>query len=167
MGSSFFDESQAQSEVKTAIVTKYFWAWAKVIMPWARKGSGKIAYIDLFAGPGRYGDGTTSTPLLVLQRAIEDEDITSGSAIWGRTRCRHSGVLSTSEPDTSMISTAGRLTLTIQSFSVLLGLVGGGYAVDGEQLDHGHFGSPSGRGQPRCPPATVLGNRDDPLLWRK
>lgn len=34
MGSSFFDEAREQSEVKTAIVTKYFWAWAKVIMAW-------------------------------------------------------------------------------------------------------------------------------------
>ena len=76
MGSSFFDEAMEQSEVKTAIVTKYFWAWAKVIMPTAKKwGSNKIAYIDLFAGPGRYADGTTSTPLLVLQKAIEDDDM--------------------------------------------------------------------------------------------
>ena len=30
----------------------------------------RIAYIDLFAGPGRYNDGTKSTPLLVLENAI-------------------------------------------------------------------------------------------------
>lgn len=74
-GNSFFDEAKEQSEVKTAIVTKYFWAWAKVIMPWAKRDAGKIAYIDLFAGPGRYADGTVSTPLLVLQKAIEDDDM--------------------------------------------------------------------------------------------
>ena len=36
-------------------------------------GDGKIAYIDLYAGPGRYRDGAASTPLLVLQKVIENE----------------------------------------------------------------------------------------------
>jgi three-Cys-motif partner protein len=72
---NFFDESREQSQVKTAIVTKYFWAWAKVILPSVKKHSGKIAYIDLFAGPGRYKDGTSSTPLLILQQAIADPDM--------------------------------------------------------------------------------------------
>lgn len=72
---SFFEESSEQSQVKSAIVSKYFDAWAKVIMGAqdvhctdARK---RIAYIDLFAGPGRYNDGTKSTPLLVLEKAIQ------------------------------------------------------------------------------------------------
>lgn len=71
----FFDESREQSEVKAAIVTKYFWAWAKVIVPWAKRSTNKIAYIDLFAGPGRYKDGTQSTPLLLLEQAIQDPDM--------------------------------------------------------------------------------------------
>lgn len=71
----FFAEQREQSEVKTAIVSKYFWVWAKIIMPWAKKDSNKIAYIDLFAGPGRYADGTKSTPLLVLEKAIADPDM--------------------------------------------------------------------------------------------
>ncbi len=66
---SFFDESTEQSQVKAAIVAKYFWAWAKVIMP---RASSKIAYVDMFAGPGRYKDGTKSTPVLILERAIAD-----------------------------------------------------------------------------------------------
>jgi three-Cys-motif partner protein len=33
----------------------------------------KIAYLDLFAGPGRYQDGTKSTPLIILEKAIQDE----------------------------------------------------------------------------------------------
>ena len=41
-------------------------------MPTAQKGGYKIAYIDLYAGPGRYKDGAASTPLLVLQHAIAD-----------------------------------------------------------------------------------------------
>ena len=36
----------------------------------------RIAYVDLFAGPGRYLDGTMSTPLLVLEKAIENPDLT-------------------------------------------------------------------------------------------
>ena len=35
----------------------------------------RIAYIDLFAGPGRYSDGTNSTPLLVLEKAIQDQEL--------------------------------------------------------------------------------------------
>ena len=72
---TFFDESTEQSQVKAAIVAKYFWAWANVIIPSAKNYAHKIAYIDLFAGPGRYKDGTKSTPLLILERAIEDQDM--------------------------------------------------------------------------------------------
>jgi three-Cys-motif partner protein len=69
----FFDEQADQSQVKTAIVTKYFWAWAKIITAVQKKhGGDRIAYIDLFAGPGRYKDGAKSTPLLILEQAIAD-----------------------------------------------------------------------------------------------
>jgi three-Cys-motif partner protein len=71
----FFDESSEQSRIKAAIVRDYFWAWAKVILPTVKKRRGRIAYIDLFAGPGRYKDGTKSTPLLVLESAIADADM--------------------------------------------------------------------------------------------
>lgn len=73
----FFDESTEQSKVKTAIVTKYFDAWAKVMIATQRKHgrSDRIAYVDLFAGPGRYLDGTPSTPLLILQKAIQNPEI--------------------------------------------------------------------------------------------
>ncbi|MGE0405944.1 MAG: three-Cys-motif partner protein TcmP, partial [Candidatus Korobacteraceae bacterium] len=65
MSTSFFQESKEQSQIKARIVSKYFWAWAKVIIPTAkRQHASRIAYIDLFAGPGRYEDGTLSTPLL-------------------------------------------------------------------------------------------------------
>lgn len=68
---SFFAEQTEQSEVKARIVQKYFWAWANVMV--AQKP--KIAYIDLFAGPGRYESGKLSTPILILQQAIADEKI--------------------------------------------------------------------------------------------
>lgn len=72
---NFFEESTEQSQVKVAIVSKYFHVWSKVIIPWAKQSSGKVAYIDLFAGPGRYKDGTQSTPIKVLEIAINDPDL--------------------------------------------------------------------------------------------
>ena len=79
MANNFFDEQKLQSLVKATIVSKYFDVWAKVIISvqkrYPNRSSGKIAYIDLFAGPGRYADGSPSTPLKVLQKAIESPDI--------------------------------------------------------------------------------------------
>lgn len=72
---NFFDETSEQSAIKAEIISKYFWAWAKVIIPTAKKSPGRIAYIDLFAGPGRYKDGTSSTPLLVLQKVTQDIEL--------------------------------------------------------------------------------------------
>ena len=40
-------------------------------MPTVSTRGGKLAYIDLYAGPGRYKNGAASTPLLVLQTAID------------------------------------------------------------------------------------------------
>lgn len=72
----FFDESLEQSRIKAEIVRKYFWAWAKIIMPSVKKSATpRIAYIDLFAGPGRYKDQTKSTPILVLETAIADPEM--------------------------------------------------------------------------------------------
>ncbi len=64
---SWFSESKEQSIIKAELVSKYFGAWAKVILT---RDPDKFAYIDLFAGPGRYQDGTKSTPLLILETAI-------------------------------------------------------------------------------------------------
>ncbi len=75
---SFFEEQQEQSLVKSTIVAKYFDVWANVIISTQKRypqHSQKIAYIDLFAGPGRYKDGTQSTPLKILTNAIENQDL--------------------------------------------------------------------------------------------
>lgn len=69
--SNFFEDPLDQSIVKSTIVTKYLWAWAKVILS-TRRNINRIAYIDLFAGPGRYDDGTNSTPILVLEKVVSD-----------------------------------------------------------------------------------------------
>lgn len=71
----FFDEPQEQSLVKSRIVSKYFWAWAKVIVPRVKARGQRLAYMDLFAGPGRYKDGTPSTPIMVLQQAVSDPEL--------------------------------------------------------------------------------------------
>ncbi len=74
----FFQVSRDQSIIKAVIVSKYFAAWAQVIIAAEKKrgeAAGRIAYIDLFAGPGRYEDGTRSTPLRILTRAIRDPDL--------------------------------------------------------------------------------------------
>jgi three-Cys-motif partner protein len=74
---SFFNEQKEQSLIKARIVEKYFWAWAKVIISTVKKSSSEpiIAYIDLFAGAGRYKDGSKSTPVKVLETAIADTDM--------------------------------------------------------------------------------------------
>jgi len=74
----FFDESLEQSEVKASIVEHYFVAWAKIIIAAQKKWPNRpqrIGYVDLFAGPGRYKDGAISTPLRILNIALNDVDI--------------------------------------------------------------------------------------------
>ena len=73
----FFDEQAEQSQVKTAIVSKYFDSWAKIIQGHlkGKRKSPKLAYIDLFAGPGRYKDGSSSTPVLILEMALKEPNL--------------------------------------------------------------------------------------------
>ena len=83
-GQKFFDEQAEQSAVKTAIVSKYFWAWSKIMMAvlGRNKKDKRFAYIDLFAGPGRYTDGAKSTPLLILEQAIADPVFHENFVAW-------------------------------------------------------------------------------------
>ena len=76
-GNSFFDEQKEQSLIKARIVEKYFWVWAKIVIPTVKRSAPepRIAYIDLFAGAGRYKDGSKSTPVKVLETAIADPDM--------------------------------------------------------------------------------------------
>jgi three-Cys-motif partner protein len=75
MDNTFFEESTEQSQAKARIVSKYFWAWASVMRQTVARGTSRILYLDLFSGPGKYVDGTKSTPLLVLEKAIDDPAI--------------------------------------------------------------------------------------------
>lgn len=65
---SFFNKSKEHSKIKAEIVSKYLAVWAQVIC----SRVDRVLYVDLFAGPGRYEDGTKSTPLLVLEKALEN-----------------------------------------------------------------------------------------------
>jgi len=67
----FFRVQAGRSLAKSEIVSKYFAAWANIIGAHAER----IAYVDLFCGPGTYEDGARSTPLLVLDKACQNERV--------------------------------------------------------------------------------------------
>lgn len=73
----FFADQGEQSAVKARIVSKYFDAWSRIIVGPAERAKKGIAYVDLFAGPGRYQSGAISTPLLVLQTAIANPQLSN------------------------------------------------------------------------------------------
>lgn len=80
MNSDFFQEQRDQSLIKAKIVSKYFKQWAGVMLGTIKKydrQAQKLAYIDLFAGPGRYDDQSKSTPLLVLETILADPELSS------------------------------------------------------------------------------------------
>jgi three-Cys-motif partner protein len=68
---SFFDRPTEASIKKQRIVSKYFGGWANIILPKAKSKEGKLRYVDFFSGPGRYLDGSPSTPLLILDHVIK------------------------------------------------------------------------------------------------
>ncbi len=72
---SFFDDPREHSLVKTTIVAKYFRAWSRVLLNQTKKSGGNIAYVDLFAGPGKFADGTKSTPIIILEMATADPEL--------------------------------------------------------------------------------------------
>lgn len=71
---NFFDEPRLQSIIKTTIVRKYFWAWAKVVLSKAKNFGNIIGFVDLFSGPGKYKDGSYSTPLEIIESAINEDE---------------------------------------------------------------------------------------------
>jgi len=66
----YYNSSDPQNLVKTMILTKYFTAWSQIILPNLRGSGDRLAYVDLFAGPGAFEDGILSTPLEILTTAI-------------------------------------------------------------------------------------------------
>ena len=62
---AFFLEQTEQSAVKANIVASYFIAWARVIQKW----NSPMGYIDLFCGPGKYGDDSIMKQILYSNSA--------------------------------------------------------------------------------------------------
>lgn len=71
----FFEEQTAASGVKARMISKYFDTWAHIVWRKAKELRQDIAYVDLYCGPGRYGDNEKSTPLLVLEKAIKRPEL--------------------------------------------------------------------------------------------
>lgn len=71
----FFEEVKEQSLIKTTIVAKYFSGWAKIIVSSMQRHnrSGKVGYVDLFSGPGKYENGKDSTPLIITKLILKNE----------------------------------------------------------------------------------------------
>ena len=67
----FLDPPTEQSQLKAKIVVHYFTAWSRVIQKWETP----MAYVDLFCGPGKYNDGSLSTPLQIVQQTLGDWDL--------------------------------------------------------------------------------------------
>jgi len=76
-GDNFFGKQTAASDVKSRIVTKHFETWSRIVLPQAIRAGQRIGYMDLYCGPGSYDDGTKSTPLLVLEKAIASPELQS------------------------------------------------------------------------------------------
>ncbi|MCL2420597.1 MAG: three-Cys-motif partner protein TcmP [Defluviitaleaceae bacterium] len=80
MKNQWFEEQEEQSLIKSRIVSKYFREWAGVMLGTIKKyerQEQKLAYIDLFAGPGRYNDQSKSTPILVLETILANPELSN------------------------------------------------------------------------------------------
>ena len=68
----FFAQQSPASALKSEIVVKYLVAWVRVVS----LGTGRhVVYFDPFCGPGRYRDGSLSTPLLVIEAVSRDTNL--------------------------------------------------------------------------------------------
>ncbi|MEJ8803861.1 three-Cys-motif partner protein TcmP [Pontibacter sp. H249] len=65
--SEFFTAQRDASEIKSQILNDYFRDWCTAILQGQRyKSNHALAYIDLYAGDGKYQDGKPATPVKVL-----------------------------------------------------------------------------------------------------
>jgi len=68
----FFKRQTPSSRIKANIVAEYFPKYCKIIN---KNKQDKIAYVDLYAGPGKYEDGNPSTPLLIGKACASDREL--------------------------------------------------------------------------------------------
>lgn len=69
--SQFFESQTISSKVKAGIISEYFPSYCKIIVK--KYQPQEVRYIDLFAGPGIYKDGSPSTPILIGHHCKNDE----------------------------------------------------------------------------------------------
>ncbi|MGO4635032.1 three-Cys-motif partner protein TcmP [Streptomyces sp. 2RAF24] len=70
--SPFFVSKKAAAVLKHAILDKYVVPFASKVGKYARDG--RVVYLDGYAGPGRYDDGTPGSPALILESAAAIAD---------------------------------------------------------------------------------------------
>jgi three-Cys-motif partner protein len=81
MSDDFWKYKTELSRVKIQIVLEYFMAWSGIMTSVLKNkpaNQRKIGYVDLFAGPGKYGEGDEaekSTPMLILDYILRKPDI--------------------------------------------------------------------------------------------
>ena len=71
--SNFFESQTPTSLIKASIVSEYFPKYCKIIV--RKRIPRMIRYIDLFAGPGMYQDGSPSTPLMIAKNCYDDPQL--------------------------------------------------------------------------------------------
>jgi len=70
--SLFFERLRDHSEIKLRILSKFAVPWAaKLGYKAGLRGGRKLWYVDGFAGPGRYGDGSAGSPIIGAGCALE------------------------------------------------------------------------------------------------
>ena len=67
---TFFASRTLRSRIKSFVVGNYYREWGHIIAYGRRNGGGVLGYVDLFAGPGIYEDGSESTPLMVVRKTL-------------------------------------------------------------------------------------------------
>lgn len=80
----FFHTPKEESRVKTDIVEAYFVGWARILSSYQKQKGDPVhlGYVDLFAGPGLYDDGTETTPIRILKRVLERDDWRAGTLLF-------------------------------------------------------------------------------------
>lgn len=72
----FFATREEHNLIKAELVSKYFSEWSKIMLAQTQaRRDNRIAYVDLFSGPGVFDDGSLSTPIFILKAAIESEEL--------------------------------------------------------------------------------------------
>ncbi|MFG2600676.1 three-Cys-motif partner protein TcmP [Streptomyces sp. NPDC048462] len=72
VASPFFVSKKAAAVLKHALLDKYVVPFASKVGKWAPDG--RVVYLDGYAGPGRYDDGTSGSPALILESAAAISD---------------------------------------------------------------------------------------------